>query len=61
MCVRVRTLSSWFLYIKSRLYKTEKNASEVLLEYFSLLKNVEDFIIYFLFCSFIFHNIFSGP
>lgn len=59
MCVR--TLSSWFLYVKSRLCKTGKNALKVLLQYISLPRSMEDFIIYFLFCFFIFHNTFPGP
>lgn len=57
--MRERTLSSCFLYVKSRLCKTGKNTLKVLLQCISLPGRMED--LYFLFCPFIFHNMFPGP
>lgn len=46
--MRERTLSSCFLYVKSRLYKTEKNTLKVLLQCISLPRRMEDFILFVL-------------
>lgn len=43
-----RTLSSCFLYVKSRLCKTGKNALKVLLQCISLPRRMEDFILFVL-------------
>lgn len=46
--MRERTLSSCFLYVKSRLCKTGKNTLKVLLQCISLPGRMEDFILFVL-------------
>lgn len=55
----MKTLSSWLLFVKSSLFKTGgKNALKGFVQYVSFPRSMGEFIIYFLFCSFIFCNTF---